>query len=150
MSLPNFEVTFKPVANRREGSKFLGNAEIVVPLTDSINVVIRRCAVFDGSNGMFMKWPNQQYEKDGQQKSFSFIRVNEPDQPQAPPYKGPFELAIEQAVMEAVNTAGEASPGPSGGGSARGGGRSGGGGRGGRPAPRGRPQRGSASTDDEW
>lgn len=144
MSLPNFEVTFKPVANRREGSKFLGNAEITVPLTDDISVAIRRCAVFDGSNGMFMKWPNQQYEKDGQQKSFSFIRVTEPDQPQAPPYKGAFELAIEKAVMEAVNTAGADAPAPSGGR----GGRSGG--RGSRPAPRGRAQRGSTSTDDEW
>lgn len=150
MSLPNFDVTFKPVANRREGSKFLGNAEVSVALSDDISFLIRRCAVFDGSNGMFMKWPNQQYEKDGQQKSFSFIRVNEPDQPQSPPYHGAFEAAIQSAVMEAVNSSGGSQSAPSGGNSSRGGRGGRGGGRGSRPAPRQNSQRASTSADDEW
>jgi hypothetical protein len=150
MSLPNFEVNFKPVANRREGSKFLGNAEIVVPLSSTVSVTIRRCAVFDGSNGMFMKWPNQQYEKDGQTKSFSFIRVSEPDQPQQPPYKGAFELAIEEAVRAAVNgSSSQTSDGSSDGGGSGRGGRGGRGGRS-RPAPRQAGQRASTSVDDEW
>ncbi len=143
-TIPKFEVAFKPVASQREGSKFLGNAEITVHLSETTSFVIRRCPVFNGSNGKFMKWPNQKYEKDGQPKSFSFIRINEPNQPQTPPFKGAFELAIEAAVMSAVNQDSDGSEGPN---EPQGRGRRGGRGR---PSPTRSAQRSSASADDEW
>ena len=145
MALPTFTVNYTAPRTSKPESKYLGSADVTISLAPGVDFVVRRVSIWDGRNGAWVKWPSESYEKDGERKSFSFIRFNEDDAPAAPPYMGSYQAAIVKAILEAVNSgesADDRPAAPATRGNSRGGGRG--------AAPRGRRQRAATSVDDEW